>query len=185
MAKILYQTTPYLSDPSVWTGIIETEDFNTNLPNKKRISNQIEGLKLSYQRKERQKYQHMNLEELKTLKIISNTDGRPLSSLTDEKWQKEINIRKLFITPYDKKIKKLKGSGFAEYDREKGENQSAYYGQTNWQEYCRYINDVLKNIRSGQTDYCYYIYQIEDLLKFHYDELKTKYCGGYWEVWLG
>ena len=184
MAEIFYQENTYPSDPSIWTGIIEIEDFNTNYPNQKRIDNQIAGLKESNQRKEREKYKHMTLEELKELKIISNTNGRPLSSLTDEKWQKEFNIRKLFITPYAKNIKKLKGNGFGEYGKREGEAQGTYYGRTNWQEYCRFINDVLKNIRSGQIDYCYYIYQIEELLKFHFDNLRTRYCNGYWEVWL-
>ena len=31
----------------------------------------------------------MTLEELRELKLISNTDGRPSSVLTDERWQKE------------------------------------------------------------------------------------------------
>lgn len=178
------KTNTYQSDSSIWTGIIELEDFNTNYPNQKRIYNQIEGIEESNQRKERQKYKHMTLEELKKMKIISNTDGRPLSSLTDEAWQKEFNIRKLFITPYSKNIKKLKGSGFPEHGREDEAAQDTYDNRTNWQEYCCYINDVLNNIRSGQIDYCYFIYQIEELLKFHYDHLRTRYCNGYWEVWL-
>lgn len=36
--------------------------------------------------------------------------------------------------------------------------------------YCSYINDVLKNIRSGKkiskVDYCYKAYQVADLLRF-------------------
>ena len=74
------------------------------------------------------------------------------------------------------------------YSKESGiwneETNGTYHGLTNWQSYCSYINDVLRNIRKGQVDYCYYIYQILDLLKFHYSDLKTKYCDGYWEVWL-
>ena len=74
------------------------------------------------------------------------------------------------------------------YSKESGkwneETQGTYHGCTNWQQYCSYINDILSIIRSGQVDYCYYIYQILDLLKFHYDDLKTRYCDGYWEVWL-
>lgn len=60
----------------------------------------------------------------------------------------------------------------------------SYPGCTNYQEYCSYINDVLSNIRAGQKDYGYFIYQIMDLAKFHYHDLRTKYCDGYWEVWL-
>lgn len=126
----------------------------------------------------------MNLEELKRMKIISNTDGRPSSTLTDEKWQKEFNIRKLFITPNDKRHTKMEGN----YSKESGMwnegSQSSYCGPTNYQEYCSYINNILANIRAGQRDFCYFIYQIMDLTRFHFDDLRTKYCDGYWEVWL-
>lgn len=174
----------YKVDHTQFGGNIEIEDFNTTLPNKKRISNQIDAINKSNQRKEEQKYKHMTLEDLKEMKIVSNTDGRPSSTLTDEKWQKEFNVRKLFVTPYSKDVKQLK----RQYSKESGkwneETQGIYHGQTSWQEYCAYINDVLRNICSGQIDYCYYIFQIIDLLKFHYDDLRTKYCDGYWEVWL-
>ena len=174
----------YEVDYTKFGGKVDLEDFNTNFPNKNRISNQIKDVKESNQRKEQQKYKHMTLEELKEMRIISNTNGRPSSNLTDKKWQKEFNIRKLFITPYNKNITKLKGQYVKESRKWNEEKQGAYQGKTNWQEYCSYINDVLGNIRSGQTDYCYYIYQIMELAKFHFDTLKTKYCNGYWEVWL-
>lgn len=181
----------YEADHAKFGGTIDIEDFNTNSPNKRRISNQAEADSLQktlevqkYQKKMEGKYKAMTLEELKEMRIVSNTTGRPTSDLTDEKWQKEFNIRKLFITPYAKNVKRLgrmhsKESGV--WDEEK---QGIYQGKTSWQEYCNYINDVLRNIRSGQVDYCYYIYQILDLLKFHYDSLHTKYYDGYWEVWL-
>lgn len=123
----------------------------------------------------------MTLEEFKEMKLVSNTEGRPPASLTDRKWQQEFHIRKMFITPYPAKVRKLGGK----FSRESGAwNNTKYYGQTNWQEYCAYINDVLRNIRKGGIDYCYYIFQITDLLKFHHHDLRTKYCDGYWEVWL-
>lgn len=174
----------YEVDHTKFGGKVDLEDFNTNFPNKKRISNQIKDVKESNQRKEQQKYKHMTLEELKEMRIVSNTNGRPSSTLTDEKWQKEFNLRKAFVKPYNKNITKLTG----QYSKESGmwneETQGTYQGKTNWQEYCSFINDVLKNIRSNQRDYCYFIYQIEELLKFHFSDLRTKYCDGYWEVWL-
>lgn len=174
----------YNVDYTDFGGMVELEDFNTNAPNKRRIQNQVKDINHKIQRKETEKYKPMTLEELRKMKIISNTDGRPSSTLTDEKWQKEFHIRKLFITPYSQNIKWLKGQNSKESGKWNEETQGIYYGKTNWQEYCAYINDVLHNIRSGQIDYCYYIYQILDLLKFHFDTLKTKYCDGYWEVWL-
>lgn len=186
-----YYTETYKPDHSTFGGEITIEDFNTYLPNKKRISNQIEANNLQdnlnkNKRNEEKKYQNMTLEELREMKIVSNTNGRPLSTLTDEKWQKEFLVRKMFITSFSKDVKKLGGK----YSKESGmwneETQGTYHGQTNWQEYCSYINDVLRNIKSGQVDYCYFIYQIMDLAKFHYGnkQLKTRYCDGYWEVWL-
>ena len=81
-------------------------------------------------------------------------------------------------------MRKLSGK----YSKESGiwneETMGTYYGCTSWQSYCSYINDVLNNIRMGQIDYCYYIFQIMELARFHYNTLRTKYCDGYWEVWL-
>ena len=173
---------------SIFGGEIDIEDFNTYLPNKKRISNQVDAIHLEEniksKHKEEKKYKHMTLEELREMKIVSNTNSRPLSYLTDEKWQKEFNVRKMFITPYPKDIKRFGGKNSKESGLWNEEKNGKYDGQTNWQEYCSFVNDVLKNIRSGQIDYCYYIYQIMDLAKFHYNTLRTRYCDGYWEVWL-
>ena len=191
MAKEIYRTKKYEENYSTFSGEIQIEDFNTYSPNKKRISNQIEAINFSETIKKKQikkdkeeKYKNRTLEELKEMRIISNTNGRPDSNMTDERWQKEFNVRKLFITPNDKKHKRMGGK----FSRESGtwneEKDGEYLGMTNYQEYCSYINDVLKNIRAGQIDYCYFIYHIMDLLKFHYDDLRTKYCDGYWEVWL-
>lgn len=179
----IYQTT--------FGGIINIEDFDTNSPNKKRISNQIDATNLEHHLdqkskriKEYEKYKHMTLEKLRELKLISNTDGRPRKGLTDEKWQKEFALRKKIITPYDKRVTKMGGKYSKESGMWNNETRGEYQGCTNWQQYCWFINDVLENIRSGQKDYCYYINQIMDLVKFHFHTLRTRYCDGYWEVWL-
>lgn len=188
-----YTTSSNYTDHSTFGGEITIEDFNTYSPNKKRISNQIDANNLPEIIKEKQnkkdkekKYKNMTLEELKELRLISNTNGRPTSSMTDEKWQKEFNLRKLFIAPLPKDITKFGGKHSEESGMWNEETQGKYHGCTSWQEYCRYINDVLSTIRSGKKDYCYFIYQILDLARFHFGnkELRTKYCDGYWEVWL-
>lgn len=180
-----------ITNHSVFGGNIEIEDFNTSYPNKRRIQNQMEAVHLQQTLEKRKqkiekekKYKRMNLEELEKMRVISNTDCRPAEHLTDETWQKEFEIRKLFITPYDKKVQKLGGRFSKESARGTAENCRTYDGCTNWQSYCTFINDILRNIRAGQVDYCYYIYQIMDLAKLHFHDLKTKYCDGYWEVWL-
>lgn len=185
-------TDTFKSDHTQYGGEISVEDFNTYSPNKSRISYQIDANALSSVLKkqakkklELERYKKMTLEELKEMRIISNTDGRPTSNLTNEKWQKELNVRKLFVTPYkDGRTKKLTGKHYKESGQWNNEKKGSYDGCTNWQSYCTYINDVLKNIRAGQIDYCYFIYQIMDLLKFHFEDLKTRYQDGYWEVWL-
>ena len=111
-------------------------------------------------------------------------NGRPESGLTDREWQEELSIRKLYITPYTKHITKLGGKYSQGPNRWNSDTDGEYHGATNWQQYCTYINSVLSAIRKGEHDYCYYKYQIIDLLCFHYDTLRTKYCDGYWEVWL-
>lgn len=110
--------------------------------------------------------------------------GRPEPNLTDKEWQEELAIRKLYITPYNKNISKLGGKYSRGSNSWNPDTDGEYHGTTNWQQYCTYINSVLSTIRSGEHDYCYYKYQIMDLLKFHYDTLRTRYCDGYWEVWL-
>ena len=191
MTRNYYRTGNYKPDHTTFSGEIDIEDFNTYSPNKKRINNQIEAelfqktlLKKKKENEMEEKYKNMTLEELREMKLISNTNGRPTSAMTDEKWQKEFNLRKMFIAPYPKDIKKLKGQHSKESGMWNEETQGTYHGCTSWQSYCSYINDILNNIRSGQVDYCYYIYQILDIVKFHYNDLKTRYCDGYWEVWL-
>ena len=124
----------------------------------------------------------MLLEELKDVKPTRLNYGRPSPTLTDKEWQNEIALMKLYITPYNKNITRMGGK----FSRESGKTyeDKAYDGITNWQSYCSYINDVLRNVRNKKHDFCYFGYQIVELLKFHHSDLRTKYCDGYWEVWL-
>ena len=189
MTKNYYGTETFDRDHIHFGGEINIEDFNTYSPNKKRINNQMDVLNfqktLKNKRIDKERYKNMTLEELREMRIISNTNGRPTSTLTDEKWQKEFNIRKMFITPYENGFrKKLSGKYAKESGKWNEETHGKYDGCTNWQSYCTYINDILTNIRAGQIDYCYFIFQITDLLKFHLEDLRTRYCDGYWEVWL-
>lgn len=170
-----------------FAGIIDVDDFSTFLPNKKRTKNYASADHLKKEFAEKRKLEelkHMTLEELREMKLVSNSNGRPTSTLTDEKWQKEFQVRKLFVKPVGKKVTKLSGKHSRESGMWNSELNGEYLGTTNWQDYCCYMNDVLRNIRAGQVDYCYFIYQITTLLKFHYNNLRTRYRDGYWEVWL-
>lgn len=178
-----------LTENSIFRGEIDLEDFNTYEPNQKRISKQMKANGLQEElferiREKNSDYNHMTLKELKKRNIISDTDGRPLDSLTDEQWQKEFIIRKSLIQTTSQK--KLNCKQFREPDLWNMEKNELYDGPTQWQNYCWYINDVLRVIRKGDKDYCYFIYQIMELARFHFHDLKTKYIPEYkcWEVWL-
>lgn len=96
----------------------------------------------------------------------------------DDAWQDYFSLLKLSVTPSKNK----------NMHRPKpcrcyiGE----YKGETNVEAYVRYINDVLKQIRAGYPDYCYFVHQIADLLKFEHDNLRTRYIpdGDFVAVWL-
>lgn len=36
-------------------------------------------------------------------------------------------------------------------------------------DYADYINNILDNIRVGQSDYCFYVYQVADLLRYEHN----------------
>ena len=54
-------------------------------------------------------------------------------------------------------------------------NSKGYYGETAASRYANFINDVLYNIRKGEVDYVFFVYQIEDLLKYEKERLWTEY----------
>jgi hypothetical protein len=56
-----------------------------------------------------------------------------------------------------------------------GSLYGSYHGKTQYQQYCSFINNILRNIRRGEIDYCFYIYQVAELLKYE-ERLKV--------VWL-
>lgn len=122
-------------------------------------------------------------ESLRKTTHFGNGNGRPSPTLTDRQWQQEFKLRKLQIKPYSSNYTRM-GMGRC-YSRESYRREGdAYDGLTNYQQYCHTINDMLSVIRSGKIDFCFFTYQIMDLLRFHYDDLRTKYIDGYWMVWL-
>ena len=112
-------------------------------------------------------------EDLKKMKLLHNSDNRPSKVLTDESWQVEFELRRRFVQSYPGDKKRLKTNDY------EGMSLNSFYVE--------FINDSLKELKAGETIYCYYIYQIEELLKFHKNTLKTKYMPMYgcWAAWLG
>ena len=102
------------------------------------------------------------------MEVINEKTGRPPKDYTDSQWQQDlIRIRAVVQPSSFKRIKTVP---------DKCESTSTYHGKTQYQYYCDSINDILSNLRAGNLDYCYYIYQIAELLKYEYKNLQA--------VWL-
>ena len=115
---------------------------------------------------------------LDQLNQVGTHRSRPIDTLDDNTWQQMFQVLKMKTTPSVEKKMTCKPVGGL--DRGSDGNETEYY------RYRAYINDVLKEIRSGRHDYCYYEYQIKDLLKYEHDRLRTRYIsdGKYFDVWL-
>lgn len=111
---------------------------------------------------------------------------KEIRTMSDEEWQKKFELMKLYVKPVsDKKLTRhareayILGRNWCLTDNEQYDTLD--------KRYVNYINDVLKQIRSKKVDYCYYYYQIMDLLKFE-PNLKTKLVhedsNTYFEVWI-
>lgn len=99
-------------------------------------------------------------------KITAKT-ARPPKGYTDSQWQ--LDFHKLKDTVIPSSAKKLAvPSEYCAHGEE-------YHGETQYQCYCHMINDILANVRHGGTDYCFYIYQVAELLRFEHDRLKVKW----------
>lgn len=64
-------------------------------------------------------------------------------------------------------------------------SRSVYYDKipSTYEYYRTFINDILTNIRKGNHDYAYHLYQIKDLLQFEPD-LHVEYKDDLFEVYL-
>lgn len=113
--------------------------------------------------------------------LLERGNRRPVN-ITNKEWQQMFNILKL-TTPVSKEKKYRNSTSVTVngiYQKEKETTQ--------WRYYTQYINSVLSNIRNGEHDICYFIYQIKDLLQFENTRLKTKLVNDdgflYFDVWL-
>ena len=127
----------------------------------------------------------MNLDDLK---YVSSTAKRPPSNMTDEQWQQYFSLLKQMISQGSEKRMK---SSFAKSTVNGVAEQSEYSGETSYVHYCQFINSVLRTIRGTPSepprhDYCYFIYQIAELLRFEHDRLNVVWKSDYgcFEVWL-
>lgn len=103
--------------------------------------------------------------------------------MTDQQWQHQFELMKKQTPPSHEHLLPNMPREHISYDLLGNKH---YDGYSNWQTYCSYINDVLRQIRKGGIDYCYYIYQIQELVRFEPVRLHTRYLPDeqYWVVWL-
>lgn len=110
---------------------------------------------------------------------FENENGRPLPELTNNEWQG------VFATMKDNAI-----SSTAPKYNTRTESMPKYLNahmpETQWTRYKQFINNTLKTIRNGEEDYCFYTYQIADLLRFEKDRLMSEYSpvDRCFKVWL-
>lgn len=103
-----------------------------------------------------------------TTQEIRNYNIRRLSdNMTDTKWQKFFVQMKSDIKPTGKKHMTTPGSSPIKDGTE-------YHGETSACRYRQFINNILQAIRCGEFDYCFYIFQIRDLLRYE-TRLKAKW----------
>ena len=99
----------------------------------------------------------MNVQDFKTPKYFN---ARKLSNdMTDKEWQEFFAYMKSAIKPTGKKYMSVpKITPIKEGQEYNGESQEWRYRQ--------FINDMLHTIRKGKVDYCFFVFQIKDLLKY-------------------
>lgn len=110
-------------------------------------------------------------EVIYALEVINEKTGRPPKDYTNSQWQQDlIRIRAVVQPSSFKKMRVIP---------EPRNFVGTYHGKTQYQCYCDFINDVLNSIRRGKPDYCYYIYQIAELLKYEQDRLQAEWLEEY------
>jgi len=112
------------------------------------------------------------------LKKVNLNQRQPDSTMTPEQWQTQFRAMRMMVEPAKRK-RMVRTENYANEDH-------VYYGETLWQQYCKFINDILRFIRAGEEDFCFYIYQITELLRFEHERLRTEWIPHLrcFRVWL-
>lgn len=88
-----------------------------------------------------------------------------LKSLSDEEWQIYFKILKIIVSCSDD----LPSCSYYDYKSD----------DICKQDYCLFIDSILSSLRSGNTDYCFHISQILDLLNFENERLRARWLPKY------
>lgn len=100
--------------------------------------------------------------------MITQNTKKPPMDYTNDQWQSD-------FTNLKSQIKKCNLSLMPSIREISKTIYQEYHGKTQYQRYCDFINNILENIRCGHVDYCFYIYQIAELLKYEHDNLKVNW----------
>lgn len=93
-------------------------------------------------------------------------NDRPPKEYTNKEWLSDFeNLKRTVIPAQEDRMREIPDTS----------SYGSYYGKTQYQNYCSFINNILRNIRRGEVDYCYYIYQIADLLKYEKERLEVQW----------
>lgn len=103
-----------------------------------------------------------------TIVSLLEKTGKPTSDYTNEQWKHDFELLK-------SRIKQSQFRQMTVIPESSYSPDRTYHGKTQYQCYCDFINDILSNIRKGEIDYCFYIYQIAELLKYERDDLQVRY----------
>ena len=96
---------------------------------------------------------------------ISDIYKKPPKDYTSRQWRSDFEEIKSKVIPTQERFMRVIRDS---------PSYGSYHGKTQYQQYCSFINNILKSIRRGEIDYCFYIYQIQDLLKFE-ERLKVEW----------
>lgn len=93
-------------------------------------------------------------------------NDRPPKEYTNKEWLSDFeNLKRTVIPAQEDRMRVIPDTP----------SYGSYHGKTQYQNYCSFINNILRNIRRGEVDYCYYIYQIADLLKYEKERLEVQW----------
>lgn len=115
---------------------------------------------------------------------INLKTSRPSKDMTDAQWQEYFEQMRSSIRPTTER--KMRRTGFRYRQSSALDIPDSYHGETMWQRYCDFINGILSSIRHGESDYCFYTYQIAELLRFENTRLRSEWMpnNGCFRVWI-
>lgn len=109
---------------------------------------------------------------------VTLTTKTPPSDYTDAQWQLDYYEIKSILHQQESNSKKITTTQGFPIDIPQN-------GKTNQQYYYSFLIDTLSELKSGHKAYCYFVYQIVDLLRLD-QNVHAKFipCGGYFSLSL-